>query len=241
MKLLEALVYPYKKRKSFLNRSISHRALIEDLPGTDFYRQLECEAFDFWEVFYRHNNYFLEKNSSLLNRIKNNQNFKQASMMNDNSIGFENFIEFFDRGTNSLSSIGVRVCSLIDIIRFMRSLSVGLKAINDIVKNLANRFKVDIEIIERVFRASEDNMSLLLYRAQEKPAILKKDVLKRVLQYLTCRDGLELVLMDKTHFEDLKEYWISTNLRILDNLNDDHELRMEIWMALVPDVGIYSP
>lgn len=244
LRLLEALVYPYKQRRSFLNRSITHRSLLEDLPTSDLFPALNSGAFVFWEVFYRHNNYFLEKNASLLPRLKKNRNFEQASIMNDNSIGFENFIEFFDRGTNSLSPIGVRVCSLIDIIRSMRSMAIGLSIINAVVKDLAERFKVDIEIIERVFRASEDSLSLLTGLDLESKGALKvdrMDVFKQVLDYLDCKDGGELAMIDKHHYKSLKDAWILSNLVRLDNLNEKHELRVSMWTALLPQVDFVYP
>ena len=65
------------------------RSILEDVRKSSLYTYLPFSDLAFWEVYYRHNNYFLEKNSSLLNKIKNNKNFVQASIMNNSSIGFE--------------------------------------------------------------------------------------------------------------------------------------------------------
>lgn len=239
MKLLESIVYPARRRVSLMNKVINHRALIEDASLSELYPKLQLDTFEFWEVFYRHNNYFLERNTPMLNKVKNNKNFEQANYMNDHSIGFENFIEFYDVATNSLSSIGIRVCSLIDIIKIMKAVALPLRLINQTVKSLAERFKVEQEIIDRVFKASEDNISLLVHKSEERTLLERKDVFKRLFEYLPSKDGLELVLVNKDHFESLKEAWIGTKLRFCDNLIKDHPVRMQMWYCLVFPVVKY--
>lgn len=216
-----------------MNKVIHHRSLLEDVPFTELFPKLNAESFEFWETYYRHNNYFLERNSSLMNKVKSNKQFEQASGMNDHNVGFENFIEFYDHATNSLSAIGVRVCSLIDIIKIMKSLSLSLLTINQTVKSLAEKFKIEQEIIERVFKASEDNISLLVHKTEERTLIETKDVFKKLFEFLPCKDCLELVLVNKEHYEALKESWISGKLRICDELMHNQPLRISMWYSLV--------
>ena len=215
-----------------MNKTISHRSLLEDVYLTLFYPKLQVDSFDFWEIFYRHNNYFLERNGSLLNKVKSNKLFEQANYMNDNNVGFENCIEFYDYASNSLSAIGVRVCSLIDIIKIMKALALSIKSINVTVMGLAERFRVEQEIIERVFKASEDNISLLTNKIEERIVIERKDVFKRILELLPCKDGLELTLVNKEHYTSLKESWIGSKLRLCDDLYKNHSLRMSMWYSL---------
>lgn len=233
LKLLEVLVYPSRRRRSILNKTLDTRSLLEDLPLAAAFGQLKAESFDFWEVYYRHNNYFLERNSALLGKLKSNKHFEQASFMNDHAFGFENFIEFFDPGQNALSPIGVRVCSLIDIIKIMKSMGLSLLTINTTVKSLAERFKVEQEIIERVFKASEENISFLVHKTGERSPWQRADVFKKLFEYLPCRDGLELVLANKEHYQSLKEAWIGSKLRVCDDLRHKQQLRMSMWYSLV--------
>lgn len=233
IKLLELLVYPFKRRRSIMNKTISHRSLLEDLPSAADFSQLKADSFEFWETFYRHNNYFLERNSSLLNKVKSNKNFEQASGMNDHSFGLENFIEFYDHFNNSLSNIGVRVCSLIDIIKITKSLGLSLLQVNQVVKGLADKFKVEQEIVERVFKASEDNISYLVHTTGERSLWQRTDVFKRLFDFLPCKDCLELVLVNKEHYAALKESWIGSKLRVSDGLMKDHPLRMQMWYSLM--------
>lgn len=96
IKVLENIVYDSSTRYSMMGKPSRIRSILEDVRQSSLYPYLPLSDLAFWEVYYRHNNYFLEKNSSLLNKIKNNKNFVQASIMNNSSIGFEQFIEFYD-------------------------------------------------------------------------------------------------------------------------------------------------
>lgn len=216
-----------------MNKTISHRALLEDVFSSELYSQLKADTFDFWETFYRHNNYFLERNVPLLNRLKSNSNFEHASGMNDHSVGFENFIEFYDQVHNTLSSIGVRVCSLIDIIRMMKAMGLTLLAINKTVKGLAEKFRVELEIVERVFKASEDNISLLVHKTEERGLWDRKDVFRKLFEFLPSKDCLEVVLVNKEHYYALKESWIGSKLRNFDSLMKNQALRLDMWYSLV--------
>lgn len=231
------ITYPARRRKSIMNREIRHRSLLEDVPDSELFPRLQADTFDFWEVYYRHNNYFLERNTLLLHKLKANKNFEKASGMNDYSVGFENFIEFYDQLSNSLSGIGVRVCSLIDIITIMKSMSLSILRVNQIVKGLAEKFKVEQEIIERVFKASEENISLLVQRKEERKTIGKTEVFGKVFEYLSSKDCLELVLVNKEYYNSLKEVWIGTKLKECDGLKNNLALRMEMWYSLVSAVS----
>lgn len=232
--MLENIFYPFKRRMTIMNNEVNTRSILEDVASTEYLKRLAFESIDFWETYYRHNNYFLEKNSSLLHKIKDNKNFVQANSLNNNSIGFEQFIEFYDINQNSLSHIGVRVCSLLDIIKTMSSLGLSISLINKSVKSLADRFKVQTEVIERVFRAAEDGISLRWFKPQVKQAISKTDVMMKVMEYLDPLEAKELVLVSKKTFDVLKEKWITHYLLITDDLLERQSLRVEVWKALIP-------
>lgn len=220
-----------------MGKASTVRSILEDVRFDELYSQLPFNDLEFWEVYYRHNNFFLERNSTLLHKIKNNKNFVQASIMNNSSIGFEQFIEFFDTAQNSLSHIGIRVCSLMDIIRIQTALGLSLDTINRSVKDLQKRFTVDSEVIERVFRATEDTISTLVYTPEKRKPINRIQALNRLFDYLPVKDGLELVLVNKTYHNALREKWIGSKLRTLKQLNTDQTLRQQMWLALVPEVN----
>ncbi len=222
-----------------MGKASTTRSLLEDVRFDELYSELPFNDLAFWEVYYRHNNYFLERNSSLLHKIKNNRNFVQASIMNNSSIGFEQFIEFFDTAQNSLSHIGIRVCSLMDIIRIQTALGLNLDVINKSVKDIQKRFTVDSEVIERVFRATEDTMSTIMYMPEKRKPINKIQALVKVFEFLPAKDGLELILVNHDYHKVLREKWIGCKLRVLKQLNTDQSLRQQMWLALVPEVISY--
>jgi hypothetical protein len=244
LKLLDNIFYISTPRTSIFDRVSVHRSIAEDIKGLPEYSKLPFDNNDFWEVYYRHNNYFLERNSSLLHKIKNNKNFAQAAILNNNTVGFEQVIEFFDPATHALSHLGVRVCSLMDIIKIQTSLGLGINFLNNCVKFLAERFKVGKEIIERVFRAGEDQMSMLLCHppldakrasAPLEQANRRREVLSMACEYLTAKEGLELVLMCKEDHQFLKERWISYNLKFSGSwLEKQPSLRTDMWYAIIP-------
>jgi len=234
LKMLENIYYPFKRRATIMNNEIRQRAILEDVCETDYYIKLHFESIDFWETYYRHNNYFLEKNSSLLHKIKNNKNFVQANTLNNNSIGFEQFIEFYDTNQNSLSHIGVRVCSLLDIIKIQASLGLTISIINRSVKFLSDRFKVSKEIIERVFRAAEEAISLRWFKPPPKQLLSHTEVFQRVLEYLEPVDGLSFIMASKWHHGQLRHKWLTNILLTKDCLSTQPQLRMQIWASLVP-------
>lgn len=208
------------------------RSLLEDVKGSEHYKRLPFEDQEFWEIYYRHNNYFLEKNSSLLAKIKNNKNFVQASILNNNTIGFEEFIEFFDPETNNLSHIGVRVCSLMDIIRIQVSLGLPMSLINPSVKNISQKFKVTNEVIERVFRATEDEISLLTCTESLKPQTTRMHVFVKVFEFLSPTEATKLVSCNKQMYAALREKLISYHLKYNDVM--DRPTRLKLWLALMP-------
>lgn len=232
LKVLENLVYRSPARRSFMNTVRRTRSFLEDVKGSEHYKRLPFEDQEFWEIYYRHNNYFLEKNASLLAKIKNNKNFVQASILNNNTVGFEEFIEFFDPETNNLSHIGVRVCSLMDIIRIQVSLGLSMAVINPSVKNISLKFKVSNEIIERVFRATEDEISLLTCTDTLKPQMTRMHVFTRVFEYLAPTEATKLVSCNKQMYGALREKLIAYHLKHNDVMN--RETRLKLWLALVP-------
>jgi Rab-GTPase-TBC domain len=235
LKMLENVFYPHKRRVTIMNNETYQRSILEDVCETEYYVKLHFESLDFWETYYRHNNYFLEKNSSLLHKIKHNKNFVQANTLNQNSIGFEQFIEFYDVQNNSLSHIGVRVCSLLDIIKIQAALGLTVSIINRSVKFLSDRFKVSKEVIERVFRAGEEAISLRWFKPAQKQRMSKVEVFQRVLEFLDPVEGLRFISTSKTNYEQLRQKWIKHILLTTDSLATRKPLRLQIWTALVPE------
>ncbi len=233
LKMLENLFYPFKRRVTIMNNEVLQRAILEDVSETDYYVKLHFESIDFWEIYYRHNNYFLEKNSSLLHKIKTNKNFVQANTLNHNSIGFEQFIEFYDVTHNSLSHIGVRVCSLLDIIKIQSALGLTVSIINRSVKFLSDRFKVSKEVIERVFRAAEEAISLRWFRPPQRHPLSRAEVFQRVLEFLDPVDGLQFISTNRSNYQ-LHDKWVKHILLTSDCLSRRKPLRLQAWAALVP-------
>lgn len=238
LKVLENLSYISNTRTSIMQKQSKERSVIEDVRLSDWYEKLPFEDFEFWEVYYRHNNYFLERNTSLLHQIKDNKNFLQASVLNNNSIGFEQFIEFYDHTQNCLSHIRIRVCSLMDIIKMETALGMTQTFLNTSVKNIVEKFQANKEAVERVFRASEETMSVLLYKPEERKLISRTDALKKVLPFLNSRDGLSLIRLNKKTYGELREHLIGLKLATNDRLGANQETRLQMWLSMVPRVSM---
>lgn len=202
----------------------------------DLLAKLPFKDEEFWDIYYRHNNYFLEKNASLMPIVKNNSNFLKASNLNTNEIGFEKSVQFYNEETNELSRIGIRVCSLLDIIKAQASLKLPLNFLNNSVKLVSTKFKVETEIVERVFRASEETLSMIAYKYAQKPLMTRMDCFKVVLGYLGSKDGLSLILVNKEHHSRLKDDYVKAVLYSTDSLSSPkhQELRIQIWWSLLP-------
>ena len=146
-----------------------------------------------------------------------------------------------------LSKWGVRACSLNDIIRYMVFMNFELEFINKVCDEITSTYNMDKKLAYKVFRETEDEFSLRDYTknfedmeeiqvVEEKSLEGVLGVLKGVMQFLTPKESLEVVLVSKEAYEKLSEFYLQNALLYG---KFDQETRVKIWWQSVPEVFIF--
>ena len=215
----------------------------------------------FWDTYFRHNNYTMELNKQLLKKIKSNRSKKgifKLAEKTPSTVQEKRFLaKIFKDGI--LSRSGIRASSLNDIIRYMVYMNFELDVINKICMEITSKYKImDKKLAYKVFRETEDEFSIRDYVDRkegllsgegdnaedsvqgegddnvEQPGMSVKGFWSLVLEFLEPRDGLELILCNKSFYKDLGRPYIRN---VLLRFELTREVRKEIWWMYLPQVG----
>lgn len=247
MRVADLLKVQTHERISMMGKVVNQASILELM----IYPQsvlLQIEDPLFWSAFYRHSNYFLDKNESLLKEL--------ALPLDDSIVGrladMQNLDEaevklkamLFD-GKELLSRWGIRATSLSDLIRSMIKIKLELPKINSICQNIAQVFEIDKKIAYKVFKDVEDEFSLQGYTDVDKGNLdrilsVPKHINSRSFglvssaKWLEPCDLLEVLLLSKQIYQDFKITASDVVLNTIENLDDDH--RKQIWMLRLDPV-----
>jgi hypothetical protein len=208
---------------------------------------------DFWANYYRHNNYFYDNNPTLFSKVRNKGAEKGIEkMVSDQNVG-EDMEELrqqlMSKGDGILSRWGIRSSSLNDIIRFMVFLKFDLSVINQICNEISTKYSMDKKLAYSVFRETEDEFSTRDYYKEEVKTVedidLSSDLetqlegtflaFSQALQFLTEKEGLELLLTKKSFYFKLKIPYFKNILKFKEQIS--HEQRLHLWQSLLPPVN----
>lgn len=225
-------------RTSMMGRRVTKRPLMELVPLNPYEREHICD-YNFWEVYYRHNNYFYDNNRTLFRHLR----ARGAETGLEGLFGGEKFLEeefleqVFQADQSRVTSWGVRACSLNDIIRFMIYLQVSLERINSVCEQISKNYKMDRQLAYQVFKETEDEFSVRGYIPRLKKRKVYKPREKKLLRaselclsYLTVSEGLELLVVSKNYYKELKIPYVKQILLLYDMENN---IRRNAWYSLL--------
>lgn len=239
--------YEEEEKVTMMGNTITEFSLLEKF-NFDKESLIMIQAPEFWGTFYRHNNYFYDKNKSLIKRIRPEWATKgierKISMIQGGGGLDDEDIKFFstvlDQEEGILSRWGVRASSLNDIIRYMIYFRFKLDVINKVGKEITEKYEMDKELAYKVFKETEDEFTIRDYvKMSTKEGKVgevigkREEVFKRVIPYLEPKEALEMILMSKEIYEGNKEALYSHVLR---NFDLENETRIPIWKCLIPKV-----
>ena len=90
---------------------------------------------EFWGTYYRHNNYFYERNKTIFEQFRNKDSEKGIELLlksKDKEKLNQDLARKVLNKNDMLSGWGIRACSLNDIIRFMIFLNFDIELIQKI-------------------------------------------------------------------------------------------------------------
>jgi hypothetical protein len=213
--------------------------LIELVKSQDCYSELaqysKVDDLSFWDTYFRHHNYLLEKNAPLVNQMI------QKKTKNSLYLIFQELKKSENRDSKPLTSaeglnkFGIRACSLVELVRLMVSFNQTVPSINETVTKLKQKYKLDRELVERVMKCSEEFVSVLL----DPPRVPERNkfvLFKRVVKYLSLADGLALAYSCKEAYKQLRDEAVYSHLENSDEFVGNCDNRMQLWSNLIPKV-----
>ena len=243
LKISDLIYYKDSEVKiTMMGNAVSNRPLLELFYLKEELRK-KVSKFSFWEVYYRHNNYFYDNNLTIFKhlRIKGTEKGIEEMVGKGKFLQGDDFLKtVFRKDKDRISSWGVRACSLNDIIRFMIYLRLELEDINHICEEITETYKMDRKMAYRVFKETEDEFSIRNYI----PAYIKKNeiekgedrlilALQKTLEFLEPSESLNILVLNSNILKKLKNPFIKN---ILQNYQLDNSLRRVIWPCLLSDV-----
>ena len=240
LKALDGLCFVTEQMRTTISgQTYCKTRLIELVKSQDCYSELaessKIEDLTFWDTYFRHHNYLLEKNAPLVNQMI------QKKTKNTLYLIFQEFKKSENRdskpltSTDGLNKFGNRACSLVDLIRLMVCFDQPVASINQKVTKLKEKYKLDRELVERVIKCSEEFVSVLMDppRMPERNKFL---LFKRVVKYLGLADGLTLAYSCKEAYKQLRDEAVYSHLELSDLFALNSENRMQLWSHLIPKV-----
>ena len=240
LKVLDGVYYITDEyRFSVSGRLVTRVTLLDVVLGLpefkDFSEAAKLDEFSFWDVYYRHNNYLIEKNGSLIDQMfqrKTNNTF--CNIFEELKKTEQSYSRQFIK-SGVLTKDGVRACSLVNMVKTMTSLGIGVGEINKLVKQLQIKYRLDRESIERSVQCAEEFVSVYL----DPPRLPRSDlvpVFKQAALFLEERDILELSLVSKQARIAIGRDGVYQRLRLRDDFVRNCGERMDLWSRLVPKV-----
>jgi hypothetical protein len=162
---------------------------------------------EFWDVFFRHNNFFIEKNIILFPEIKNKDEVRADSLTNMTKIW-----------------VACKVGEVEDL----------LHKINDLKKKYKLYREVPEYALQQ---AEEYLCPVLDAKCKREPiTILSPEMWFPVLDYLDLHDQMNLAKTCRSLYSDIRNKVIGKVLVIHPDLKGITPLRKILWLALVPKV-----
>lgn len=216
LKLMELAYFRDTKLRHELNGRPTFKTwVIETVSESKYFESLmtlaEVRQYSFWDLYYRHNNYWIEKNFVFFQHYKLREEIRAASLASllniwtccvhdDLKPAFENMLELRKKFKLSrevpeyaLQEAEDRICLLLDA------------------------------------RSSKEEVSQL-----------KAKYWHRVTEFLTAEEKLELAKSCKSLYQDLRHKAIGDELISNPKLNQaTTPLREQLWLALIPKVSFY--
>ena len=256
-KISDMLKYPIAEEKvTMMGTVVKSLSLIEKF-NLKQHKNLskKIKTTKFWDLYYRHNNYFHEKNKlleSVFSRPANKTGFQDRlnklqlvgnELVDDEEDEEEReFIKTVVKKNGILSRWGMRASSLNDIIRFMVYMRFSLELINTVCSLITEMYDMDKKVAYHVFKETEDEFTIRDYvqiEAEKQVGLvgrLQRLVfgVRKAMEFLEVKDAVNLMLVSKQVRELLREDFCAMALR---TKGVTKELRPLIWYSIIPDVS----
>lgn len=172
----------------------------------------------FWETYYRHNNYFYERNLTIFEEIRVGGSSKKGieKLMMGNTPSDQqvqqDFMETIKLQEGMVSKWGIRAISLGDIIRYMAMLDIDLGVVTQICFHVSQKFSMDKRLAYSVFLETEHEFTLnnsfhALWKKDRREAFLTDrkindgSVWQLVMPFLPPKDTLSLVMTNRSNYQ----------------------------------------
>jgi hypothetical protein len=212
LKLLTSLFFKADLPRQSLKGQLTFKAyLIEMVPESSQYAQFLAESgikeHHFWDVFFRHNNFFIEKNSRMFPEIKTKDLVRADSLYNMANIW-----------------ISCKVGDASEMLGHFKELKNKYKLyreVPDYALQLSETFLCPV----------------LDGRCTKEPiSQLNPEMWFPILEFLDTKDNLELAKTCRSLYSDIRHKAISRQLIDHPDLNGPSSYRKTLWLALVPKV-----
>lgn len=189
--------------------------MIETLPISEhfekFVNQSMIKEYDFWDVFFRHNNFFIEKNVRLFPEMKNKDLVRADSLTR--------MIHIW---------MSCRIGDVAELIKRLNELKKKYKLYREVPE-------FALEQAEHLLCPMLDSRV-----NKEEITKLTPDLWFPVLDYLDTKDQLELAKTCRSLYSDVRQRVIGKVLIEHPHLENISPLRKTLWLALVPQVAFLS-
>ena len=164
---------------------------------------------EFWDVFFRHSNFFIEKNARLFSALKDKDLVRAESLTN--------MIQVW---------MACKVGEVGDLLQQVNHLKKKYKLYREVPE-------FAMQQAENLLCPMMDS------RCKREPvSILTPEIWFPVLEFLDLKDQLELAKTCRSLYADVRHKAIGRLLVSHPSLKDLSPLRKTLWMALIPKVGV---
>lgn len=215
LKLLTMIYFQADNLRQKLDGSLSYKAwgieLVSESPQySQFITASDIKDKEFWDVFFRHNNFFIEKNARLFPEMKNKDLVRADSITNLANVW-----------------ISCKVGDISEMLDHVKVLKTKYKLYREVPEYALQQ-------------AEEFLCTLLDGRSpKEETTKLTPDIWFPVLEFLEVKDQLNLAKTCRSLYSDLRNKTIGKVLTTHPELNGLSNLRKTLWLALVPKVDFF--
>lgn len=234
IRIANIIIFEGEKRTNFEGTKTYFHKVIE-LFARRYSELKNFSSFDFWEVYYKHYNYFEENN----NIVKGSEN--QSAIQ-------QKLVEFLSTAkitkSYSVTKLMIRALALAEIIKSMACIKVDITTITSICLQITEKYKMDQKIAYWVINEIEDEFVLNSYLDDETKdlnfdssiqlKVPSKNILEiwftLVIAFLLPTDTLKFITSSKAHYSTLHKILLKNTCL---SKSFDMSTRRDIWLLMM--------
>lgn len=188
----------------------------------------------FWSDYYRNSNYFLEKNTKILQNIR--KTFKYETM-EDIVMEIRQKID-----KKNFHKTVIRASSFNDVIRFMVMIGIDVSILNSICFDLTKKYSIEKWMAKSIILEIEEKFWFSNFNFDRFRMIYRKEsnsmefAWPKICQYLSIGDIRELSYVSKGLYSKINKIFYQRVLLEKDDIEPG--LRQRLWLGIIPDVSL---